>query len=249
MRQRMVKWLFLAALLLAGVVSALPASLLGLPVARLSDGRWGVGDARGTVWNGGAQLVYLGPAGEVQGMSPLAWQWQPKALLSGLLVWHLDSAGQPGLLQLGLGKQEVRGLALSLPVAALANLSKTWQAARLGGELQLLVPQLSRQGKDLSGSVQLAWRGAASPLTTVLPFGSYQLDATGTPQGLSFNLSTLEGPLMLNGQGGWPAGGAFSMTGTADSPPDKYDALKPLLLMLGQPAGPTSVNWQVKPGM
>ncbi|WP_047258463.1 type II secretion system protein N [Chromobacterium subtsugae] len=245
----MIKWLGLAVLLLAGALSALPASLLAVPVARWSDCRWGVSDARGTVWNGGAQLVYLGPAGEVQGMSPLGWQWQPKALLSGLLVWHLDSAGQPGLLQLGLGKQEVRGLALSMPVAALANLSKTWQAARLGGELQLNIPQLARQGKEVSGAVQLAWRGAASPLTTVLPFGSYQLDAAGTPQGLNFTLSTLEGPLMINGQGSWPAGGAFSMAGTADSPPEQYDALKPLLLMLGQPAGPTSVSWQVKPGM
>ncbi len=249
MRRRMIKWLGLAVLLLAGALSALPASLLAVPVARWSDCRWGVSDARGTVWNGGAQLVYLGPAGEVQGMSPLGWQWQPKALLSGLLVWHLDSAGQPGLLQLGLGKQEVRGLALSMPVAALANLSKTWQAARLGGELQLNIPQLARQGKEVSGAVQLAWRGAASPLTTVLPFGSYQLDAAGTPQGLNFTLSTLEGPLMINGQGSWPAGGAFSMAGTADSPPEQYDALKPLLLMLGQPAGPTSVSWQVKPGM
>ncbi|MGC0153849.1 type II secretion system protein N [Chromobacterium vaccinii] len=248
MRGRICGYLSLALLLLAGALSALPASWLSVPVGRLSEQHWGVSDARGTLWDGSAQLVYLGPAGEVQGMSPLAWQWQPKALLSGLLVWHLDSAGQPGMLQLGLGKQEVRGLALSLPVAALANLSKTWQAARLGGELQLNIPQLARQGKDISGSAQLAWRGAASPLTTVLPFGSYQLDVAGTPQGLNLNLSTLEGPLMLNGQGGWPAGGAFTMAGTADSPPDKYDALKPLMLMLGQPAGPTGVSWQVKPG-
>ncbi|MCD4483196.1 type II secretion system protein N [Chromobacterium vaccinii] len=249
MRQRILKWLGAAALLLAGLLSSLPASWLSWPVSRYSDGHWGVSEARGTVWDGGAKLVYLGQAGEVRSMSPLAWKWQPKALLSGLLVWHLDSAGQPGMLQLGFGKQEVRGLALSLPVAALADLSKTWQAARLGGELQLNIPQLARQGKDVSGAVQIAWRGASSPLTTVLPFGSYQLDVAGTGQGLNLNLSTLEGPLMLSGQGALPAGGAFHMAGTADSPQDKYDALKPLMLMLGQPAGPTSVSWKVKPGM
>ncbi|POZ62490.1 type II secretion system protein N [Chromobacterium alticapitis] len=249
MRRKIGKWLLLALLLLAGALSALPASWLSWPVARFSDKHWDVNQAKGSVWNGSAQLVYLGPAGEVQAMSPLAWQWQPKALLSGLLAWHLDSAGQPGLLQLGFGKQEVRGLALSLPVAALANLSKTWQAARLGGELQLNIPQLARQGKEISGNAQLTWRGASTPLTAALPFGSYQLDVAGTPQGLSLNLSTLEGPLMLSGQGSWPAGGAFSMAGSADSPPDKYDALKPLMLMLGQPSGPTSVSWQSKTGM
>ncbi|MGY8625699.1 type II secretion system protein N [Chromobacterium violaceum] len=249
MKRRIVKWLGVAVLLLAGLASSLPASWLSWPVSRYSDGRWGVSEAKGTVWDGSAKLVYLGPAGEVQSMSPLAWKWQPKALLSGLMVWHLDSAGQPGMLQLGFGKQEVRGLALSLPVAALANLSKTWQAARLGGELQLSILQLARQGKEISGNMQLAWRGASSPLTTALPFGSYQLDVAGAPQGLNLTLSTLEGPLMINGQGVLPAGGAFHMAGTADSPQDKYDALKPLMLMLGQPAGPTSVSWQVKPGM
>ncbi|AXE34539.1 hypothetical protein DK843_09650 [Chromobacterium phragmitis] len=248
MRRRILKWLSLAALLLAGLLSSLPASWLSWPVSRYSDGHWGVADARGTVWDGGAKLVYLGPAGEVQSMSPLAWKWQPKALLSGLLVWHLDSAGQPGMLQLGFSKQEVRGLALSLPVAALANLSKTWQAARLGGELQLNIPLLARQGKEISGALQVAWRGASSPLTTALPFGSYQLDVAGAAQGMSLTLSTLEGPLLINGQGALPAGGAFHMEGSAESPPDKYDALKPLMLMLGQPAGPASVHWQLKPG-
>lgn len=249
MRRKIGKWLALALLALVGGVSALPASWLSWPVSRLSDRHWDVNEAKGTVWNGGAQLVYLGPAGEVLAMSPLSWQWQPRALLSGVLAWQLDSAGQPGLLQLGFSKQEVRGLAFSLPVAALANLSKVWQAARLGGELQLSIPQLARQGKEINGSAQLVWRGASTPLTTALPFGSYQLDVAGTPQGLSLSLSTLEGPLMLSGQGAWPAGGAFNMAGSADSPPDKYDALKPLMLMLGQPSGPTSVSWQSKTGM
>lgn len=249
MRRKIGKGLALALLFLAGALSALPASWLSWPVARLSDRHWDVSEAKGTLWNGSAQLVYLGPSGEVQTMSPLAWQWQPRALLSGLLAWHVDSAGQPGLVQLGFGKQEVRGLAVSLPVAALANLSKTWQAARLGGELQLNIPQLARQGQTISGNAQVLWRGASTPLTTALPFGSYQLDLSGTPQGLSLSLSTLEGPLMLNGQGSWPANGAFNMAGTADSPPDKYDALKPLMLMLGQPSGPTSVSWQSKTGM
>ncbi|UTH72286.1 type II secretion system protein N [Chromobacterium sp. IIBBL 290-4] len=249
MKRKIAKWSLIGLAALAGLVSALPANWLSVPVSRVSGGHWDVSQAKGTLWDGGAQLVYLGAGGEVQAMSPIAWQWQPKALMSGLLVWHLDSAGQPGMLQLGWGKQEVRGLALSLPMAALANLSKTWQAARLGGEVQVNVPQLARQGKALSGNVQLAWRGAASPLTTALPFGSYQLDIAGTPQGASLTLSTLEGPLMLNGQGSVSPQGVFQMAGSGESPPDKYDALKPLMLMLGQPSGPTGINWQIKPGM
>lgn len=248
MKRRAAKWLTLLLLLAIGALSALPASWLSLPLERATEGRWRLSKASGTVWDGATQLVFLGEGGEVLAMSALAWHWQPKALLQGKLAWLLDSDGQPGRLLLGWGRQEVAGVAFQLPAAALANLSKTWQAARLGGELNLQLAQLVRQDGQWNGGLQLSWRGAASPLTSVLPFGSYQLDAAANGNAVLLNVATQEGPLMINGQGQWQPGGALQLAGMADSPPEKYDALKPLLLMLGQPSGPTSVSWQVKPG-
>lgn len=249
MKRKILMGALLGVLFLAGLIAALPASLLSLPLLRATGERWQFSGAQGTVWQGKTQLVYVGDKGEVLPMSRIGWHFQPKALLSGRAIWLLESDGQDGKLEWGWGGVEVNGVNLTLPVAALANLSKTWQAARLGGDLQVKIGQFSRKGGQLNGNLHVSWLGAASPLSPLSPFGSYQLEVNGAGAGVSLNVTTLDGPLNLSGQGQWQPGAAFALAGSADSPPEKYDALKPLMLMLGKPSGPNSVQWQIHPGV
>ncbi|MDF0605487.1 type II secretion system protein N [Neisseriaceae bacterium TC5R-5] len=249
MGRKIALGLLCSLLFMGGLVLALPANLLSLPLRQATAERWQFSGSQGTVWSGNTQLVYVGEQGQVLTMSRIGWQFQPKAVLAGRLRWQLESDGQKGLLELGWNQLQLSGLSLTLPVAALANLSKTWQAARLGGDLHLNVAQFSRRQGQLSGGMQLSWLGASSPMTTQQPFGSYQLHINGSGPGLNFQLATLDGPLQLTGQGQWQPGAELKLAGTASSTPEQYDALKPLLLMLGQPSGPNSVNWQVRPGV
>lgn len=235
-----------ALVLVAGAAASLPASWLDLALARASGGNWRLNQARGTLWNGEGQPVFVDQQG-VLAMSRLAWRWQPAALKGGELAWSLDGNGRSGRVSVSVKGWALEGLSFTLPVAALAEHSSTWKAARLGGELQLDVDRLAGRGGQLEGGVRVSWNGAASPLSRVQPFGSYALDAVAEGNAIALRMGTLAGPLMINGSGRWQPGGAFLLEGTAESDAKHYEALKPLLLMLGRPVGEHAVQWSSRP--
>lgn len=242
MRRR--SWVGLLACATLSLLAHLPASLLDARIAAMSDGRWRLSAASGTVWQGQGQLLYHAAGGEVLPMSTLAWQWQPAALWSLAWQWQLWSDGTPGQLRWQGRQLAVQQFALQLPVAALSSFSPKWQSARLGGQLQLQLAhaQLGPDGVRAQGSLQ--WLAAVSPLSPLQPFGSYALEVEGDSEPLRLRLRTLQGPLQLQGQGSYAAG-RLQLAGTAGSDAAQYEALKPVLLMLGQPDQPYGVRWQL----
>src|SRR5688572_6603237 len=82
---REVPWLWGLGGALAGLVLALllfaPATWLAAGLAQASDGQVQLADARGTIWNGSAQLVLTGGAGS-KDAAPLPgrldWQLRPR---------------------------------------------------------------------------------------------------------------------------------------------------------------------------
>lgn len=236
-------WLILLLAGSASLLAHLPASLLDARLAAATGQRWRLAGASGTLWQGGGQLMYVAASGEVLPMSKLAWRWQPAALRQLALVWQIDSDGTIGQAQLHWGGAALENLQLQVPVAAVTAFSPRWHSARLGGVLQLHVPKWQLAGGQQQGVATLGWQAASSPLSRLQPFGSYALDAQGQGSQVLLTLRTVHGPLQIQGQGSY-SGSGLQFAGTAGSETADYEALKPVLLMLGQPNGPASVAWQ-----
>ena len=237
-------WIGLAAVGLLSALAHLPASLLDARLAAATDGRWRLAGASGTLWHGQGQLMYAGSQGEVLPMSTLAWQWQPAALRSLALQWDVLADGNAGTVQVQGRSVQLQNLQLQLPVAALTGFSSKWQSARLGGQLQLQLGRVLWRPAGVDGQATLAWVAASSPLSRIQPFGSYALDAQGQGGQVQLTMRTVQGPLQIQGQGSLAAG-RLQFAGSASSEPAQYEALKPVLLMLGKPSGPNSVAWQL----
>ncbi|MGL6071833.1 type II secretion system protein N [Craterilacuibacter sp.] len=245
------RWKILLALpvVLAGAIAALPASWLGVPLAQLTQSRWVLSETSGTVWSGQGRPVFVAEDGSVLAASRIGWRFESTALFRGALVWTLQTDAGEGAFRLTPDGWQLDKVALALPVAALAGLSDTWRAARLGGLLQLDVASLGQVSEGFSGSARVSWLGASSPLTRLQPFGSYVLNVSGQGPALGLALQTLSGPLQIDGQGQWQPGRLPDFGGSASSDAENYAALRPLMLMLGLPSGPYSINWRAQSGV
>ncbi|RQW28088.1 type II secretion system protein N [Rhodobacteraceae bacterium CH30] len=242
-------WLLAVPVLLFGALAALPATWLSVPLSDLTQSRWQLSEVQGTLWSGQGRPVFIAEDGSVLAMSRLVWQLEPGVLFKGALGWRLQTDAGTGALRLTPNSWQLDNISLSLPVAAVAGLSDTWRAARLGGLLKLELQSLGHGRDGFSGSARISWLGAASPLTRIRPFGSYQLQVSGQGPALGLALQTLSGPLQIEGQGQWQPGKLPDFGGSASSSPDAYLALRPLMLMLGQPSGPNRVSWKVQTGV
>ncbi|MCL6263589.1 type II secretion system protein N [Craterilacuibacter sp. RT1T] len=247
--KRCWSWLLAVPVLLLGALAALPASWLSVPLSDLTQSRWQLSEVQGTLWSGQGRPVFVAEDGSVLAMSRLAWQFDPLALFKGALGWRLHTDAGTGSLRLTPSSWQLDNISLSLPVAAIAGLSDTWRAARLGGLLKLELQSLAHGRDGFSGSARVSWLGAASPLTRIRPFGSYQLQVNGQGPALGLKLQTLSGPLQIDGQGQWQPGKLPDFGGSASSSADAYLALRPLMLMLGRPSGPDRVSWNVQTGV
>lgn len=88
------------------------------------------------------------------------------------------------------------------------GLGTPWNTLQLGGQLQLSSTGLRLQSTAgqlrLAGDLQLQLRSATSRLSPLPALGSYQLLLQGSGRGddaTQLRLSSLEGPLRLNGEG------------------------------------------------
>ncbi len=237
--------------LAAGLALFAPARWAAAAVAQGSGGRVLLDGARGTVWNGSAQLVLSGGQGSrdpVSLPSPLQWQLRPTA--SGLRLTLTSSCCTPqplvARLQALWGGAAIRvanGAASQWPAALLSGLGTPWNTLQLEGQLQLSTQDLSLHWDSgrlrVSGSAQLSALRLASRVTTVRPMGSYRLrlDGGGTPR---LTLDTAEGPLRLAGSGQW-VGSRLRFSGQASAEPGREAALSNLLNIIGRRSGARSI--------
>jgi general secretion pathway protein N len=240
--------LFLASLLWA------PARWLAWGVAQASQGQVQWNTPRGTVWQGSAQLTLSGGTGTLDAKTlpgRLHWRIQP-----GLTAWqitlHADCCMDQALeaqIQAGLS---TLGLALNdhtsrWPAAWLSGLGAPWNTLQTEGQLQLSTSALRLQwatGRlQMQGQVGLQAQDLSSRLSTLKPMGSYRVDIRGTAAGTAtpeLQLSTLQGPLQLQGQGQW-VGSRLRFTGEASAEPGSEAALSNLLNIIGRRQGARSL--------
>lgn len=249
------RWAWLGAscgLLLATVLWA-PARWLAAAVAQASHGQVQLRQARGTVWSGDAVLTFSPGTGDTEVRTlpgRLHWQWGlawtgPSLQLTAdcctpqALQWQL--LRQDGAFALALADQSSQW-----PMALLSGLGAPWNTLQAQGRLQWQSTGL-RLGWDQSGlrwygQTELQVQDLSSRLSTLQPMGSYRITLRGTAQGSStpeLQLSTVQGPLRLSGQGQW-IGQRLRFQGEATADEGAEAALSNLLNIIGRRDGPRS---------
>jgi general secretion pathway protein N len=236
--------------LLVTLVLAAPARWLAGAVERASGGQLLLNDARGTLWNGSAQLVLTGGAGSQDSAAlPTRADWRLRPTWSGLRA-EVTSAcctqrplGMLVTLRPSSAMLQVDDAAAQFPASMLAGLGTPWNTLRIEGDLQLATQALSVEWFEgrprIGGRAELTAQRVSSRLSTLKPMGSYRITLVGgaTP---TLQLSTLEGSLQLSGTGQW-LGSRLRFNGEAVAAPDREAALSNLLNIIGRRSGARSI--------
>ena len=236
--------------LLVTVLWQAPARWLTGAVQSASQGRVAFEQVRGTVWRGSGRVTLTGGAGSLDATTlPGRLSWQVRPALNGLAV-DLDAeccTQTPWRLALQAGWSGARlVMADSLsqwPAQWLSGLGTPWNTVQPEGQLQLSTQGLTlewAQGRTVfTGRAQLDAQNISSRLSTLKPMGSYRLILQGG-DAPGFSLDTLEGSLLLSGQGQW-VGTRLRFQGEARAAPDRLEALSNLLNIVGRRDGARSV--------
>jgi general secretion pathway protein N len=227
-----------------------PARWLTLAVDRVSGSQLQLINPRGSLWNGSAQLVLSAGEGSMaRSALPGRFVWRIRPNLAGLQI----DVTAPCCIQQSWGwafKPRFSGFQLSMtdtpsmwPMAMLQGLGTPWNTLQLEGALTLKTEQLVLEWTSgrwaIRGKAQLNATEVATSLSQLRPVGSYTLTLTGG-ETASLALTTLQGPLMLSGQGQW-VGGRLRFAGEATAEPQREAALVNLLNILGRRDGARSI--------
>lgn len=260
-RKASFRWAVVGAVVgtLIGVIAFAPAVWLTNAVARATDQRVLLADARGTIWSGSAVAILTGGPGSRDASalpgrlewslglraSGLALRAQHACCLNGTVEMHV----KPGLGRVTVSLTPQAGWVGQWPAAFLGGLGTPWNTLQLGGALRLVSPtglsvDLVQGRWMLAGQADLELIGVSSRLSTLDTLGSYRLSLTGSDatsgQPSQIMLSTLNGALQLSGEGSVSATG-LRFRGEARAAEGNESALTNLLNIIGRRDGARSV--------
>ena len=249
--------LFAPAAWVAGAVTQASGGRLVLAEAR---GTWWQGDAVMVLTGGpGSREAWTLPG-------RLAWslglqRWQPVLTLhqaccmAGATALRLE----PGIGRLGIAVETAApapapapapatapaGTASALigqwPAAWLTALGTPWNTLKPAGLVRLGAQRLRldlAEGRwRLSGALTADFQSISSSLSTLPSLGSYRVEVAGDTAGVAtLALRTVDGPLLLSGQGQW-TGGRLRLRGEARAAAGQEAALNNLLNLIGRRQG------------
>lgn len=233
----------------AGIISMVLAMLAFLPVTLLTpfieaqtQGHITLGDAQGTIWNGSA-FVGSAPSANAA-ITPLLpgrfnWHLSPLVLLGIVEIELSNPAALSNTINISGNWHEltISPSALALPAERLSSLGAPLNTLQPSGQMRLNWQPLQlswRQGvAQLDGKMDLQMQDIASRLSPVKPLGAYNLSLVWQGQRALVALTTLKGPMLLDGLGTLDKG-RLAFSGTAQAAAGKEEILANLLNLLGQ---------------
>ncbi len=236
-------WLLAACTcMVLGLLIFLPANWLGWMLERQSQGRLSIGDAQGSFWQGSG---FIGVAASQQGaVTPLfpgrfSWRISPKLVFGNVQVElsNPQALAQSVHLTGDLHAMQISAATLILPSERLEGLGAPLNTIGPTGKLQLSWQELrlQRQTQQVGvyGTMQLDMQQISAKLSKVKPLGDYRLSLDWQGQQAGLQLTTLQGALQLQGQGGINQG-RLQFNGRAWADHGYEDKLANLLNLLGQ---------------
>ncbi len=243
----------LLGLLMALMVFA-PATWLAYGINQASRGHVVLTNARGTVWNGSAQLVLSGGDNSIGSVAlPGRINWRLRPAIEGVnpginaeiiapccMTQALQARALPSW---GGANVTLNDHASNWPAGLLVGLGTPWNTVQAQGTLAMTLNGLSltwAEGRmTYVGRVQVDAQDMASRLSTLKPMGSYRLTLAGGAVS-TLQLETLQGSLQLNGTGQW-VGGRLRFDGVASAVPERLEALSNLLNIIGRREGARTI--------
>jgi general secretion pathway protein N len=223
----------------AALIALAPATLIDERLQRASDGRLRLASAEGSLWSGAGWIELRDPGGRAGVAKRLTWRVRPESLLRARLVAdvELDQAARHFPVTFSLSRMEIADARISVPAAVLGLGVPRLAPLRLSGEVLLDIPHLSLERGRMDGNATLQWRAAGSALTPISPLGDYEVHFKAAGPTVHAALSTLEGPLQLEGKGTWSNGAPPSFLVTARVPEQHQEQLAPLLRLIAVERG------------
>jgi general secretion pathway protein N len=244
-------WLVLLLVVLWTIICQMPASWLGSVLASQTGCRVMLQQATGSIWQGSAALAFSEPNATEGGCrEPLSvterFHWTGSCSLSSLSCsteLQFVALDKSQLISWGLKNTQISANEVKLPANVLEGLGNPWSTLRPRGQLGARWTDLVLGGilgspsdkSPQSGVIRIIISNLSSPISPIKPLGAYEISANIGDQGLSWNLSTTSGPLLLRGQGDIKSGLHFD--GEASASPEAQDSLIGLLALLGKREG------------
>lgn len=246
MRSKLIYAAIFAVFVTVAAASQWPAAWIQGPLGQIGGGRWSIGGAEGTVWNGSATLLLAGngdhneaDGGSRRVVQNIRWKLRWNELWRGRLA--IDATLERGsvLILIDSANVAVEGLDTQLPASVLTGLI-AGPLGRYGWsgvlEARSAAFKCSRQGRNCTGELELLWRDAGVAEIPGPVLGSYRVSIVGEGPALHFNLATLEGRLQLAGRGEIGTDGV-RFTGEASAAGADSGALQAQLRTLGRATG------------
>jgi general secretion pathway protein N len=238
---RRVGWLALGVLTaVVMVVAMLPAAWIADSVAVHTQRRVLLADASGSLWHGSATLALSAGAGsQTATVLPGRLQWSVAfwPLLTGtvrMVLTHSEAMPAPVGVSVTPAGWSAQAGAIRLPAALLEGVGAPFNTLRPDGLMR--VDWSALQGKFagglMFGHLTLRFEHVSSAVSRLRPLGSYRAEIDWNGADGTLQLSTIDGPLKLEGSG--TLGRQARFDGTADAEPEAATQLVSLLSLLGR---------------
>ncbi len=248
--------LFVLTLLITLIITA-PATLLNSLATRVTHGRLLLTNIHGSLWQGTATPVIIRKDNVLMPLQQLHWEIHVWPLWTGKLnisLWR-DDIPQSSAMQaiFSAGQIELKHLQLTVPAAALSEISPQLRLAQLQGKIQIASEHLLLNSRSITGTANADWLDAGSTLSPINPLGVYHLTLNGIPgndasgnnasgteaaSGLNIALTTTSGALILKGNGNWSPAQGLKFHGTAQAAESHQASLGSLLGYMGRQESP-----------
>jgi general secretion pathway protein N len=238
-----VMWFVIAlASIILSILFFLPASWLGVLLEKQTNGRLSLGDAQGSFWRGSA---FIGVAADskspIHPLFPGRFSWKISPILMlGQIEMELSNnlvLSSPITISGNFAQWQLSPSSLLLPPERLESLGAPLNTIRPTGQLSLRWDRIDftrrEGGVHLEGKMQLDMNDMASGLSSIKPLGSYQLFFDWHNQTATMLLSTVRGPMMLEGTGALQQG-QLQFSGKAFADTGQEEKLANLLNLLGR---------------
>lgn len=184
----------------------------------------------GTLWKG--QAVNVRWQGQPV-FDQVGWNWRLSRLL--LFTFALDlntvwqNTGGQAQLRAGFSSYRLQDTDLTLPIDPFTASIPQLQQYRLRGNLNLVTKDfLWAEGRG-AGELTADWRQARSEWTGESVMGDYRVRLRAAEKGYAVKVETLNGPLMLSGDGTGEPGQGWNVGATIQAPANQLAQFENLL--------------------
>lgn len=204
-------------------------------------------EAQGSIWNGSAAIGFSEidvASGQCRRPSAITerFQWANECnLLGSTCTGTLEFSALKKPLQYTLTFSGLRfgSGEITLPVNALEVLGSPWSSLRPRGEMLLSWSDLivaNFNSAASAGNIQIKINDVSSAVSPVKPLGSYEIKIDLKPSGGTWDVQTINGPLLIQGAGEFDRQETH-FSGEVSATPEAGEALAGLLSLLGKRSG------------